>query len=223
MLVLFDIDGTLIRRAGPHHREALSYGIQKVTGIATTTDGIPVHGMLDQDILTQMMKREGMRAAAIATAMPEIQRQAERVYLRTCPDIRKKTCPGVRSLLYRFQRRGIPLALVTGNLTRIGWKKLECAGLKDYFAFGAFSEMAKTRAGLAKIAIKTARERGLIGRDAPIALIGDAPSDIIAAKANRIRSISVATGISKREDLEPHGPDVLIDDLRAFTWEMIYS
>jgi phosphoglycolate phosphatase len=223
MLVLFDIDGTLVRRAGPHHREALIAGVRKVTGLATSTDGIPVHGMLDQDILSQMMLREGMRARAIADAMPEIQMHAERVYLRSCPDLRKKICPGAKSLLHRLRRRGIPLALVTGNLTRIGWKKLECAGLKDYFLFGAFSEMAKTRAGLAKIAIRTARERGLIDRGAMVALVGDAPSDIIAAKANGIRSISVATGVSKVEDLVPHAPDVLIEDLRKFEWSMLHS
>jgi phosphoglycolate phosphatase len=223
MLVLFDIDGTLVRRAGPHHREALIAGVRHVTGIATTTDGIPVHGMLDQDILAQMMKREGMAQRAIAGVMPAIQQHAERVYVRTCPDLHEKTCPGARSLLHRLKRRGIPLALVTGNLTRIGWKKLDCAGLKDYFLFGAFSEMAKTRAGLAKIAIRTARERGLIAKDARIALIGDAPSDIVAARANRIRSISVATGVSKREDLAPHQPDILLEDLREFEWPMLYS
>jgi hypothetical protein len=41
-LVLFDIDGTLTRRAGPHHRDALVVGIRRVTGLETTTEGIPV-------------------------------------------------------------------------------------------------------------------------------------------------------------------------------------
>ena len=37
-LVLFDIDGTLIRKAGPHHREALVAAVHRVTGIETTLD-----------------------------------------------------------------------------------------------------------------------------------------------------------------------------------------
>jgi hypothetical protein len=41
-LVLFDIDGTLVRRAGPNHREALVHAIRRVTGLESTTDGIPV-------------------------------------------------------------------------------------------------------------------------------------------------------------------------------------
>jgi phosphoglycolate phosphatase-like HAD superfamily hydrolase len=221
MLVLFDIDGTLVRRAGPHHREALVNAVHRVTGILTTTDGIPVHGMLDQDILTQMLRREGLSQRRIAAAMPAIHDQAQRLYMRTCPNIRSKTCPGVRSLLYRLQRRKATLALVTGNLTKIGWKKLECAGLKHYFQWGAFAEMATTRAGLARLAIAKARKHGLHTGSSNIALIGDAPSDIQAAKANRIRAISVATGISTRDELAAHSPDVLIDDLRQLTWEML--
>ena len=52
-LVLFDIDGTLVRRAGSHHRDALVEGVRRVTGLETTTAGIPVQGMLDPDILAR--------------------------------------------------------------------------------------------------------------------------------------------------------------------------
>src|SRR5882724_11301062 len=49
-LVLFDIDGTLVRRAGAHHREALVEAVRRTVGLETTTDGVPVSGMLDRDI-----------------------------------------------------------------------------------------------------------------------------------------------------------------------------
>src|SRR3954452_21239647 len=81
-LVLFDIDGTLLRRAGPHHREALVQGIRRVTGLDSTTDGIPVQGMLDPDILTIMMRNAGVPRAEIRALLPEVQRAAERYYLR---------------------------------------------------------------------------------------------------------------------------------------------
>ena len=163
-LVLFDIDGTLVRRAGPHHREALVQGIRRVTGLETTTEGIPVQGMLDPDILTIMMRRAGVPRAQIREAMPDILRASERYYLRVCPPLHDKHCPGVAPLLERLTRRGILLGLVTGNLTRIGWRKLERAGLRDYFRFGAFGEMAKTRAGLAKMAIRESHKRSWIDR-----------------------------------------------------------
>jgi len=220
-LVLFDIDGTLVRRAGPHHREALVYGVRRVTGLETTTEGIPVQGMLDPDILTVMMRNAGAGRRAIRTAMPEILRAAEGHYLRVCPPLGGKLCPGVEAALERLERRGYLLGLVTGNLTRIGWRKLERAGLRNYFRFGAFGEMAGTRAGLARIAIREARRRGWIERGSPVSLIGDAPSDIAAAKGNGIRSIAVKTGITPPEELEGAHPDFLLRNLRDLRLRMV--
>ncbi len=213
-LVLFDIDGTLIRRAGPHHREALVFAVRKVTGLETTTGGVPVHGMLDPDILARMMTAAGASRKLIREAMPEIVRVAERHYLRNCPLLLRKTCPGARAALERLARRGAALGLVTGNLTRIGWRKLERAGLRRYFRFGAFGEMARDRAGLVRIAVRRARAEKWIGRGSPVALIGDAPQDVMAAKANGVRAVAVHTGISTPEELLAHGPDFLLKDLR---------
>jgi phosphoglycolate phosphatase-like HAD superfamily hydrolase len=220
-LVLFDIDGTLTRRAGPHHREALVHGIRRVTGLETTTEGIPVQGMLDPNILAIMMRRAGARPALVRQALPDVMRAAERYYLRVCPELRDKHCPGVEPLLERLTRRGILLGLVTGNLTRIGWRKLERAGLRHYFRFGAFGEMAKTRAALAKLAIREARRREWIARDAPISLIGDATSDVIAARANNIRAISVETGLTPADELLREGPHILLKDLRGLRLRMV--
>ena len=69
-LVLFDIDGTLVRRAGPHHREALVEAVRKVTGLDTTTENIPVHGMLDSDILARMMRDAGAPEELILRHLP---------------------------------------------------------------------------------------------------------------------------------------------------------
>jgi phosphoglycolate phosphatase len=220
-LVLFDIDGTLVRRAGPHHRAALVHGIRRITGIETTTEGIPVQGMLDPDILTVMMRAAGARRDSIRQAMPEILKASERYYLRVCPELSDKHCPGVVPLLERLTRRGVLLGLVTGNLTRIGWRKLERAGLHGYFRFGAFGEMAKNRAGLARLAIREARAHGWIERGAAVSLIGDAPQDIQAARANRIRAISVKTGITPVEELETLQPDLLLRDLRELRLRMV--
>jgi len=220
-LVLFDIDGTLVRRAGPHHREALVQGVRRVTGLETTTEGIPVQGMLDPAIIRVMMQRAGATASLIRDALPAVQSAAERYYLRVCPPLHDKHCPGVEPVLEELRNRGVLLALVTGNLTRIGWRKLSRAGLRQYFRYGAFGEMAKTRAGLARLAIRRARVHGWIERGTPISLIGDAPQDIEAARANRIRSISVQTGITPVEELAALRPDIFLRDLRALRLRML--
>jgi len=212
-LVLFDIDGTLVRRTGPYHRQALVEAVRDLAGIATTTDGIPVHGMLDPDILNLMMKAAGIEPGRATALMPRIIERAQEIYENIAPDLRSCACPGAADILRRLMDMGAVLALVTGNLTRIGWRKLARAGLDGFFRFGAFGEMAPTRGGLARIAIERARREDLIESDSPIALIGDAAQDVRAARENQVLAIAVRTGITPAEELESAGPHFLFDDL----------
>jgi phosphoglycolate phosphatase-like HAD superfamily hydrolase len=214
-LVLFDIDGTLLRRAGPKHREALEHAARKVLGVPASMDGIPTHGMLDTDILAAMLRREGVPLGEIRDAMDALRQSAERRYLRQGPDsLAGRVCPGVRGLLARLERKDVPMLLVTGNFARIGWRKVDLAGLRPYFRDGAFAGMSSTRTGLARLAIRHARERGWLNgapaNSANVALVGDAPSDIEAARKNRIRSVAVSTGLTPYEELQTHGPHVLV-------------
>lgn len=221
-LVLFDIDGTLIRRAGPHHREALVEAVRRVTGAETTTDHVPVQGMLDRDILTCMLREAGFSQAAIGRVMPELVRKAQWIYARRCPaDLRDKVCPGVPGLLESLRPSGITAGLVTGNLTRIAWKKMERAGLKSYFRFGAFAELGRTRSHLVRLALKHARQHGWLHQQTTVSLIGDHPNDIRAAKDNRVRAIAVATGLSPIEELAAHQPDLLLRDLTSLDLSML--
>ena len=220
-LVLFDIDGTLLRRAGPHHREALVDAIRAVARVETTTDGVETAGMLDRDILAVMMRQAGMSVREIARLMPDVVARAQSLYVRRVPPLEKKVCPGVRGLLRRLAARDVVTGLVTGNLTRIGWRKMERAGLRHYFRYGAFAERARDRAGLVRLAIQEARREGWIHRASAISLVGDHPNDVRAARANGIRAIAVGTGVVPLAELESHRPDVAIADLRALAIETL--
>jgi phosphoglycolate phosphatase len=220
-LALFDIDGTLLRRAGQQHREALMEAIRKTTGLATTTDDIPLYGMLDPVIIAAMLRRAGAAEAEIRAGMPAVVQRAQSIYARICPNLERKTCPGARQALERLKRRGVAMGLVTGNLTGIGWKKMERAGLKHYFWLGAFGEMAENRAELLRLAREEARARRWIDGDAPVTYIGDAPNDILAAQAAGVRSIAVATGVVPVEELRAYGPDYLLKDLSELRVERV--
>jgi phosphoglycolate phosphatase-like HAD superfamily hydrolase len=197
--------------------------VRRTTGLETTTEGVPVAGMLDRDILAHMLRDAGASAALIRRNMPAMVAVAQRIYSRSCPDLRRRVCPGARMLLYRLSRRGIPTGLVTGNLTRIGWKKMERAGLRRYLRFGAFAELARDRTGLVRLAVGHARREGWIDRHSPVALIGDHPNDIRAARANGVRAIAVATGLIPAAELASHSPDVLVPDLRGLSLEMLFG
>jgi len=213
LLVLFDIDGTLMRRPGPHHRRALERAVLEVTGLYATTDHIPLHGMLDPDILACMMRNAGASQALIRRSLRRIGERAQDIYLEGGPSLVRKVCPGVRRLLRALQRAGVSLGIVTGNFPRIGWAKLERAGLKSYFPFGAFAGMGRTRGQLVRIALREARRRGFAPRQACAWLVGDSGSDVQAARENRIGSVAVCTGVLTRDELAAWRPDLLLEDL----------
>jgi len=219
-LILFDIDGTLIRRAGPQHKNALIGAVRHVTGLETTLEGVDTSGRLDRDLIRVMLLGSGASEESIRLAMPAIVDEAQGIYSQARMDLRRKVCPGVRAALRRLHSSGFPMGLVTGNLTAIAWQKMEHSGLMPFFRFGAFAEQASTRAGLVEIALRQARRAGWLRRDTTVTLVGDHPNDILAAKLNGVRSVAVATGLVPRHQLIAHRPDWLLSDLRCMKLEM---
>jgi phosphoglycolate phosphatase-like HAD superfamily hydrolase len=120
---------------------------------------------------------------------------------------------GVPEFLAHLEERGAVLGLVTGNLSQIGWKKVELAGLRAYFSIGAFAEDGTTRTRLAQVAARRAVKQGLIGKNCRISLIGDHVNDVEAAKRNGFRAVAVATGVTSLEELRASQPDILVSNL----------
>ena len=104
--------------------------------------------------------------------------------------------------------------LLTGNI-RLGAEiKLRRFGIWDSFTTGAFGCEHHERNQLAAIA----RDRGSRILDADLAgeqilVIGDTPRDVECAKSIGARSVAVATGAYRRDQLEAHQPDFIFDDL----------
>ncbi len=213
-LVLFDIDGTLIRNAGGHHKQALMAGIRSITGVETTLNGISTTGMLDRDLIRQMLLSTGQNEEQIRSSMNDIVAACQASYLRNCSaDLTDRICPGLPDLLHDLQMRGAALGLVTGNLSAIAWKKMELTRLRTFFSVGAFSEHARNRARLARAAFVRAIRDRLVDKSCRVSLIGDHANDIAAAKANKFLAIAVATGLMPYDELKQHKPDILLHDL----------
>jgi phosphoglycolate phosphatase-like HAD superfamily hydrolase len=221
-LVLFDIDGTLLRGAGPHHRDALAEGIRRVTGVATTLEGVETSGMLDRDLIAGMLRAQGFSGRRIRLAMTRIVAECQTAYLENCADdLRDRICRGMTQFLNALNERDAVLGVVTGNLTQIGWKKLELAGLRAHFSVGAFAEDGGTRARLARIAANRARRERLVARGGRVSLIGDHLNDVQAAKANGFQAIAVATGLMPYAELKACGPDILVADVTELAVERV--
>ena len=221
-LVLFDIDGTLVRRAGPHHREALVQGIRRVTGLDSTTEGIPVQGMLDPDILTIMMRRAGVPRAQIREALPDVQRAAERYYLRVCPPLHEKHCPGRRAGARKADAARDPAGAGHGQPDAHRLAQAGAGRPARAFPLRRIRRNGENaRRPRRSSRSREARRKGWIERAAPVSLIGDAPQDIIAAREAGIRSISVRTGITPVEELIAERPDISLPNLRHLRLRMV--
>jgi phosphoglycolate phosphatase len=223
-LVLFDIDGTLMRGAGPHHKQALIDGIRQVSGRLTSLEGVATAGMLDRDLIAGMLRAAGESERRIRNTLRETMRACEQSYLANCPqDLTPFLCRGVAATLRELVARGAVLGLVTGNLHAIGWKKIELAGIRDHFSLGAFAEDGRSRAQLARVAAQRARRLGLVRKDARISLVGDHENDVAAARRNGFQAIAVATGVMSFEELAGTTPDILLRHLEELDFSSVLA
>jgi phosphoglycolate phosphatase len=178
--------------------------------------------MLDRDLLRLMLEGTAYDGNCSSEILDALMKQAQDCYLANCPsDLSQNVCPGVPDLLREISGRRVPMGLVTGNLSAIGWKKMELAGLRQWFCIGAFAEEAETRAELVAFAMARARELGFISQNTRISLIGDHPNDVRAAKANSIQAIATATGLTGIEALRAVGPDILVTDLTQLSVDQL--
>jgi phosphoglycolate phosphatase-like HAD superfamily hydrolase len=213
-VVLFDIDGTLMRGAGSHHKEALIEGIGRVTGRTASFEGVDTAGKLDRDLIAGLLAAAGCPRSDIDFALEQIVLECQNAYCANCAaDLSRFVLKGVRETLAGLHEAGAALGLVTGNLSKIGWRKMELSGLRGYFSFGAFSEDGTTRADVARTAEQRARQVHGLASDIPVSLIGDHRNDIEAAKANGFRAVAVASGVMSAKDLSAFRPDILLDTL----------
>ena len=207
MLLLLDIDGTLVTGAAAAHRDALHEAVLAVHGVQARAMRGPlsVAGRTDGEIARMILLDAGISARRIDERADEVSEECYRAYVRLCPeDLSDTVLAGIPELLrWLSGHEDIRLAVLTGNYEPVARLKLRRAGIGEHFApgQGAFGSDSEDRAALPAIARRRAgsaarpyaRERTII--------IGDTPRDIACARADGVRCIAVTTGPYTREDL----------------------
>lgn len=211
-LLLFDIDGTLLRVTGGGRR-AVADAISTVTNRTACMDGVSFSGRTDPDIFRTLLRKNGV-------SQPDewideaIQHYVDAA-LETIQPRNVEPLPGVHSLLSRLaQRSDVFLGLVTGNVEAIAYHKLRSAGLAEHFSVGAFGSDHENRNKLPAIATRRASvEAGRSFSLSQVVIIGDTRHDIHCAQAAGARVAAVCTGRTARSDLHSHTPDLLLESL----------
>ena len=217
MLFLFDIDGTLLRRMPPVHRQAICDAALAVYSMRLSPEELgQTAGMTDTAIIRRALLAAGLASADIDAGLPAFFSAAADAYARSVPDdLSAYHTPHAREILEWLAARGAALALVTGNVQRIAWAKLRAAGLADFFACGGFGDEAEAREKLPPLALE--RSRAAFARDFALRdtyVVGDTPADVACGAACDLRTIGVATGaIHSLAQLRACGADYAFEDL----------
>jgi phosphoglycolate phosphatase-like HAD superfamily hydrolase len=120
MLLLFDIDGTLLIRATDAHSEALHTAIHDVDHVEVPDASVPTAGRTDLAIMRSLLTLAGVDAKKIDDGVQARCDAACIAYARLCPDdLSAYVAPDVPDALERLAADGHVIGLVTGNLEPI--------------------------------------------------------------------------------------------------------
>jgi phosphoglycolate phosphatase len=207
LLVLWDVDGTLVHSAS-HGRYAFEDAFQEVLG--RMPERVDYAGRTDRQIALSMLDGEHEHLPAVLERL--VLRLEKR---RDAMAEEGHTYPGVPEVLEALHEAdGVINSLLTGNLEANAAVKVGAFGLDRWLDFesGAYgSDPHERRSDLVAIARERAATR--YGEPTDVVLVGDTPLDVLAAREAGARAVAVATGFAELDALRESEPDVLLQDL----------
>lgn len=210
LILLFDIDGTLVRTGGAG-KAAMEAALCEEFGVALSAEEVPYSGRTDRAIGRDLLTAHRLDPS------PANQDRLVDGYLSRLPGrlaaLGGEVCPGIRELLARLHGRAdLGVGLLTGNVRRGAQLKLGHFGLwDDHFPLGGgFGDDHESRDDLARAAVRGLRE-WYDFRPEDVWVIGDTPLDIQCARAVGAKVVGVATGWHELSELA--AADVALPDL----------
>lgn len=217
-LLLFDIDGTLLRDDGAA-REAYAIALKEVFDYERGLRTYDFSGRTDPQITHMVLADAGLSADEINEGMPRLwPRYLEELEKRALPE-RVRLMPGVVELLDALtDRSDTVIGLLTGNIEPGARIKLGARKLNHYFPFGAFGSDSSDRVQLPPVAIDRAMKlygHSFSGRD--VVIIGDSIWDVRCGTPHGATTIAVTTGVTSRDALAVENPDFLFETIEPRT------
>ena len=222
-LVLFDIDGTLVHTGGAG-TAAFTKTFAKQFNLHHGTEKMKFAGRTDVSLVREFFRIHNV------TATPEHFREFFEHYVFWLQHILEvnggEMCRGVRDFIRDLRALPQPpvLGLLTGNVQIGAEIKLRHFGLWEIFQFGGFADDHEERDHIAAAAF--ARARRVFGKDLQpeeIVVIGDTPFDVRCGKFIGAKTLAVATGGSKFEELKKCAADWTVEDLTRISAHEICS
>lgn len=217
LLVLFDIDGTLLISHGIG-RKAIRHALLEVFGIEGALDSQKVGGRSYREIVAGALGGTGITADQISSRWEPFNRaveQAMREPINQKPGLITALPGGLRLIEVLSSDSCVITGLLTGNPPGVSRLKLESAGFSmQSFQVAVFGDDAETPPQMVALAQQQALER--YGQDCSgrrTILVGDTVYDIEPVQQMNARSLIVLTGYDPPETILQARPDHLLDDL----------
>jgi phosphoglycolate phosphatase-like HAD superfamily hydrolase len=214
LLILWDIDGTLIR-SGEVAAAIFELALATVIGEAPRAR-VRMSGKTDPQIISEYLAMMGVHDPKVLPAVLALAEQelaAEEVLLAE----RGTICPGASDALKRLAATDkVTQTVLTGNIAPNARVKLRAFGLDRFidFEIGAYGSDHAERTSLVPIALERAeRLRSLRINPARTWVIGDTPNDAACARAGGVRCLLVASGTYSLEELQLEEADASLADL----------
>ena len=217
-VILFDIDGTLIRAVRrPEYRGRIRQMLLDQFGTCGRISEVDFGGKTDLAIYREALECEGFTTAQIRERLPQLEAtMVEILEAMAATGEVFRLCAGVGELLEAMAADArFVTSLLTGNVERLAEAKLRTVGIWSYFkGRGAFGSDAEERDHLPEIA--AARLQAHLGVELSperFVIVGDTPRDIKCARHFGARVVAVASGFHSLEQLAAHRADALLADL----------
>ena len=217
-VILFDIDGTLIKPARRgEYRGLINQMLIDAFGTCGRISEVDFGGRTDLAIYREALECEGITVTEIRSRLGELEAAMVAILeqLSAQGDL-FRLCPGVRELLDALSGDSrFITSLLTGNVEKLAEAKLRLVDIWGYFeSRGAFGSDAIERDHLPAIAAARVSEH--IGIQLPpekFIIVGDTPRDISCARHFGARVVAVASGLHTEEQLAHFEPDAVLPNL----------
>ena len=206
MLVLFDIDGTMLSSEGIGVR-SINEAVSALHGVDCTLEGIPVGGRLDPLIWDDICEKYDIPCTK--ECHDDFRSLYTKTLLTNIQDVTVRILPGVSELIDALVAMdNVTLGVVTGNYKETGTAKIIAAGFAPFvFTANAWGTDGAIRAELPPVAIAQSEQHE------QVVLLGDTVHDITSGQSAGCRVIAVCTGSHDRATLEASSPELLLEDL----------
>jgi phosphoglycolate phosphatase len=217
-LVLWDIDGTLLRGGGVA-RDVFGRAVADVLGRHPGDHGVRMGGATDPQIALEILAFAGLAEADAAEHLPAVLAALEQRLAAAADELREHgfLLPGVPAVLRALDADpDVRSTVLTGNTQANALVKLAAFELTPWLDvdIGAFGSDDRDRAALVPIALERARQlRGLAVAPDDVWVVGDTPRDLACARAGGVRCALVATGHAPLDELRATDADAVLDDL----------